>query len=196
MMVSSGNHAQHAQSVHTQRVSPPDSDPATRGKIRVFAIGSPHGDDQLGWLVARQLQSTLDQLGQHDLCEVITLTTPLQLLSYSSEDTQMWILVDACDSGQLPGTINRFRWPDRRIGSQWTSSSHGVSLPEALRLASALGRLPDRVVVWAIEIDPQRTGFQTSRDYGQVVTCLADRLVTDISEIEANRRKAGARDNS
>ena len=187
MMVSSATRNQPSPSVDTQGVSRPEG--VKRDKTRVFAIGSPHGDDQLGWLVARKLQSTLDREDEHAHCEVTTLTTPLQLLNYSNENTGAWILVDACVGGQLPGTINRFRWPDRRISSQWTSSSHGVSLPEALRLASALGRLPSRVVVWAVAIDPDRKDFHTSRDLAQVVTCLADRLMADISEEEARNRE-------
>jgi hydrogenase maturation protease len=61
-------------------------------------------------------------------------------------------LVDAARSGRPPGTILRF---DTERGplpaSLGAPSSHGLGLPDAIELARALGRLPPRVRVWAIE---------------------------------------------
>ena len=62
------------------------------------------------------------------------------------------VVVDAAASGAPPGTIRRFDagagpLPARSL----RSSSHAFGVPDAIELARALGRLPARLEVYAIE---------------------------------------------
>lgn len=62
------------------------------------------------------------------------------------------VVVDAAASGAPPGTIRRFDagagpLPARSL----RSSSHAFGVPDAIELARALGRLPPRLEVYAIE---------------------------------------------
>jgi hydrogenase maturation protease len=68
------------------------------------------------------------------------------------EDTDLLVVVDAVVSGGKPGTIYRFDGAHRLPALFFrAASSHVLGLAEALELARALGRLPERVMVVGIE---------------------------------------------
>ncbi len=57
------------------------------------------------------------------------------------------VVVDACTSGAPPGTIHR----GNAGALARTASTHGFGVADAVELARALGRLPARLEVYAIE---------------------------------------------
>jgi hydrogenase maturation protease len=62
------------------------------------------------------------------------------------------ILVDTMRSGAGPGAVQRFDASARPLPAGFRhTSSHTVSLPEAIELARGLDRLPPRVIVFGIE---------------------------------------------
>lgn len=62
------------------------------------------------------------------------------------------VLLDACRSGAPPGSIRRFDVTDGALPpAHCALSSHGLGLSEALSLAAALGTLPQRCIVLAVE---------------------------------------------
>lgn len=110
---------------------------------RVIGVGSPHGDDAVGWHIVRGLPprpgvEVHALLGWHDLPSVL--------------DGRGWlIIVDACVTGAAPGTISRFGWPDTRLPALRPGSTHGIGPGEALGLAQSLGLLPHRVDLFGVE---------------------------------------------
>jgi hypothetical protein len=64
------------------------------------------------------------------------------------------VIVDAVTSGAAPGTVHRFEPRDGALPSDLRfASTHAFSIADALELARALGRAPQRVVVFGVEGD-------------------------------------------
>jgi hydrogenase maturation protease len=120
-------------------------DPPSRTWL-VVGIGSPHGSDRLGWVVAEQLERQLPAPWQVRLAR-----TPTDLLNWL-EDCEHLHLLDACLRGQSSGRVHRFRWPDTRILEPRGETSHDFNLPQVLQLAQRLEQVPKKLVVWALEI--------------------------------------------
>lgn len=117
--------------------------------VQILGIGSPHGADRVGWLLAERLSQ------QADLSATVRkLSTPLELLDHLHE-CQFLIIVDACRTGAVEGSVIRLNWPDRRIRAHQTLSSHGLGVGESLLLAEQLGKLPERVVLLCLEVGDQ-----------------------------------------
>jgi len=114
-------------------------------RSRIVGLGSCHGDDQAAWL----LIDSLRQCSVPDT-EVIALAEPTRLLDYLDGCEQL-IVIDACYSGQAPGTITRLVWPDPAIQARPGRSSHGFDVAAVLAMANQLGKLPASVVLFGIE---------------------------------------------
>lgn len=112
----------------------------------VIGIGSPHGDDQAGWLVCDMLQQGLDPR-----VRVGKVASPIDVIDHLDGVAHLW-LCDACHSSRRAGSVHRWIWPDEEIRSCRFGGTHDVDLGSALRLAERLDRLPSRVVIWGIEI--------------------------------------------
>jgi hydrogenase maturation protease len=87
------------------------------------------------------------------------------------------VVVDAAASGAPPGTIRRF---DAGAGSLparlMRTSTHALGVPEAIELARALGRLPARLEVYAIEGARFTAGAELSPAVERAVRELAESL--------------------
>ena len=111
----------------------------------IIGIGTDTGgDDAAGLLAARRLR----ELG-------------VEALDYSGEVLgliELWegarsvILIDAMRSGRPPGAIAVLDARQAPLAREdFAVSTHGLGLAEAIALAAALGRLPERVVIYGIE---------------------------------------------
>lgn len=148
----------------------------------VIGIGNPErGDDAAGRVVARRLAGALPEgveVAEHD-GEATSLLARI-------EGTGTVYCVDACLSGEAPGTVHRFDvaaapLPDAAFGI----STHGFGLGEALELARTLGVLPPRAIVYAIEGKSFATGASLSAPVEAAVADVADRLRAEIAGAEA-----------
>jgi hydrogenase maturation protease len=74
---------------------------------------------------------------------------------------ELAVVVDAIRTRQnYPGRVHRLSAHHPAMaGSAAATSSHGVELSEAVRLARALDRMPDRLLLYAVEVAD--TGFGT-----------------------------------
>ena len=87
-------------------------------------------------------------------------------------------LIDACLSGAQPGTVRRFDVARHALPAlAATDSTHGLGLSEALELARALGVLPERCVVYAIEGLSYDPGAPLTDPVRAAVTVVAERIV-------------------
>lgn len=113
----------------------------------VVGVGSPHGDDALGWHVVDHLRES------RTWPEVIAFHKAeggarlLDLLT----DVQALIVIDALAPAGTPGKIERLEWPDARLAIERCCSTHHLSLSAAFELAATVDILPESVVVWGIE---------------------------------------------
>ncbi len=143
---------------------------ATNSTDWIIGIGSPHGDDAVGWRAVERLVGQLP----HDV-RPIAIGEPLQMLQYLTGYGRLWI-IDACRSGRLVGSVSRVIWPDERLIGQPRASTHAMSLPDTLRLAEALGTLPDSVVIYAIEIG-------TATQPGDVLSPAVAAALSDVQKL-------------
>ncbi len=121
---------------------------AAKSPTLVIGIGHPHrGDDAAGLLVARRLQ----RQAPPRIAIRESTGDGLSLLDRWQQKDRVF-LVDAIQSGAPEGTLHRFE-----LGQGPTpfeacrNTPHGFGVAEAIELARTLGRLPRRLIVYAIE---------------------------------------------
>jgi hydrogenase maturation protease len=84
------------------------------------------------------------------------------------------LILDACRSGAAVGTLLELRERDLKEYLDRGCSTHGGSISECLRLAGALGRTWEDLVVLAVEID-EPSGTELSEAGGEAVLRLEAR---------------------
>jgi hydrogenase maturation protease len=119
-----------------------------RSGALIIGIGNPdRGDDAAG----RAAVAALRARGPKDLRLVECDGEATTLLARFSEADEV-ILIDAALSGAAPGTVGCFDVTEAPLPTgRFGISTHGFGLAEAIELARALGHLPRRCVVYAIE---------------------------------------------
>ncbi len=117
-------------------------------KVLVVGLGNEYrSDDGAGPAVAAYVA---DLAGS--TVEAAVIGEPLDLLG-KWDDARLCVVADATRSGAPPGTVQVFELAesgdaDSSVGAM---STHGMDLARVLRLARAIGRQPQRVVVVGIE---------------------------------------------
>jgi hydrogenase maturation protease len=143
----------------------------------VIGVGNPdRGDDAAGRRVARLMRKMLP----HDV-EVAEHEGEGAGLSALLEGLAAAFLVDACISDMSPGTVRRFDvnaapLPQLAFGA----STHAFGLFEAIELARALGCLPPRCVVYAIEGACFEIGAPLSPPVKAALPIAAERLALEV----------------
>jgi hydrogenase maturation protease len=139
----------------------------------VVAVGRADcGDDAAGALVLEQLAGRLPDRVTPRAVDDGALGILEAIL-----DCRGVALVDAARTGRPPGTILRFDVARRPLPeSLGSASSHGLGLADALELARALGRLPPRARVWAIEGER----FEAGRPPSPAVVAAASRVADEL----------------
>jgi hydrogenase maturation protease len=140
--------------------------------VLVVGLGSPHGEDCVGWEVVSGLAANRKEV------DVLLLREPTELLENLASRDRLWV-IDACRSGAPPGTIHRLTWPDERIGQRRGVSSHGVSLEAVLQLAEKLGRLPDDVTLFLVEIGDAAPGSELGANVRRSIAELRHELLAE-----------------
>jgi hydrogenase maturation protease len=131
-------------------------------------IGSDHGDDRVGWLVA-DVVSRLPLLG----VAVRSARSPIDLLNWL--DGIRWLGVcDACRGEGPIGHWRRWVWPDLDASFGRPSGTHLYGLSDTLRLAAQLGVLPQRVILWGIEIAAATPDSDLTLEVNAAISLVAD----------------------
>ncbi|MCB1496280.1 MAG: hydrogenase maturation protease [Bauldia sp.] len=149
--------------------------------VMIVGIGNPdRGDDAVGRLVARRLRAMVGPgvaVVEHD-GEAASLLDRLA-------GARTAFLIDACVSGAPPGTARRIDLgtdagilPDLQFGL----STHGFGLAEAIALGRALGSLPPRAIVYAIEAGSFETGGGLTRAVADAVGTVAKQVAEEVMQ--------------
>ena len=120
-------------------------------RVRIIGIGSPLGDDQIGWRLVDFLRNYKSL--QTPVCEIslFALDRPGVQLIEQLLGADIVVLIDAIKSGAAPGTLYRVA----NIGDlekDLLVSSHGFGVAAALELAAALDVLPEKLLLYGVEI--------------------------------------------
>jgi hydrogenase maturation protease len=118
----------------------------------VVGVGNPfRRDDGAG-------QAVVDALAADPPPEVRLVCCdgdPVRLMD-AWDGVRLAVVVDAAAGGDRPGRVH-LNCFDRLPGGGVVTSSHGMGLPEAVELADALDRLPERLAV--VTVEAAETGF-------------------------------------
>jgi hydrogenase maturation protease len=148
----------------------------------VIGIGNPDcGDDAAGHRVVQQLRGRLPAAVrlESESGEAASLLARI-------EGEPFVFLVDACTSGATPGAVHRFDASGAPLpAGRHGLSTHGVGLAEALELARALGTLPARCIVYAIEGIVFAVGAPVSAAVAAAVPLVANRLCDEVAAVAA-----------
>ena len=148
----------------------------TTGAV-VIGIGNPfRNDDGIGPTVAAQIE----EQRLPGVRVVISDGEPAGLLeAWAGAD--LAVVVDAIHRVPAsPGSIHRLTSGQLEAGST-AASSHGLGMPDALRLGRALGRLPRRVVILAVEAADTGSGTELSKP---VATALPEVVAAVMAELK------------
>lgn len=143
-----------------------------RKRALVVGIGSPHGEDRLGWLAALGVKQR-----QFERCDVRIAMTPADLLDWLQGYETVHVC-DACRGAGSRAAVHRWQWPDGRIEAQTWSGSHDLGLAGILELAVEIGMAPAAIILWGLEAPGCEPG---AADHDDVVDQLIAEVVERIS---------------
>jgi len=132
----------------------------------VVGLGNPNrGEDGVGLEAVRRVQSA-------PTCRIMCCSDLWQLWDRADEI----ILVDAMCSGAQPGTVRRFEAHADPLPTGGFVSTHALGPAEAIELARALGRLPNRVIVYGIEVGVVGPGHGMSKEVREAARKVAEEI--------------------
>jgi hydrogenase maturation protease len=153
------------------------------GRITVVGVGNAYrGDDGVGRAVVSGL-AALGARGALPGGPVLLLCDgdPARLIS-SWEGADLAVVVDAAHAcPSRPGRVHRLEVTGGRLRAERTTSSHGLGLGDAVELARELGRLPSRLVVYAVEGADCSFGTDLSVPVRAAVGPLVDRIADEVA---------------
>jgi hydrogenase maturation protease len=134
--------------------------------LLVIGVGNPdRGDDAAGRAVARRLLAR----GIRGL-EVRECVGDAAALMESWAGHDDVVLVDACRGAGPPGSVHRVGPEEAAaVATLRDASTHSLGVAAAIGLARALGRLPSRLVIYAIEASHSREGAGLSTEVEHAV---------------------------
>ena len=118
-----------------------------RGSHLLVGIGSPFGDDRLGWLVVGEIERRGGS-DAHTRCA----RAPADLLDWL-EGVDRLVVCDACHGGGPAGSWRRFDWPTTLLDDVAFCGTHDMSLAATLALAEQLGLLPKETTIWGLTVE-------------------------------------------
>lgn len=149
------------------------------GSCLVIGVGNPDcGDDGLGPAAAARLAERAPPG-----VKIIQRAGDGLALIEDWDGCDTAVLIDAAAPAGQPGRIHRFDLTQEDLPAACSrASTHAFGLNEAVRLARALGRLPARVIVYAVEGLNFAPGAPLTPQAAAAVPDLVARLAVELLE--------------
>lgn len=141
--------------------------------IQIWALGSVHGDDAVGWWIGRRLSEKA-----HCARYVHLARSAWDLLDEPSDHGWL-IIIDAVCSSAPPGTIHRIDRMELLPMVPRDRSSHAASIREVLQLAANLGHPWDRFIAFGVEVEACEVGAEMS----DLAREAAEQVVSEVSDL-------------
>ncbi len=160
-------------------------------KTLIAGLGSAHGDDQAGWLMADTL-TTLCR--DYHKIVVRRAMIPLDVLDWLGDFDTLHIC-DACEPTQNRRRLHRFSWDRSRLVNSGepadsgtiaglpalrSRGTHDFGLPDVLRLAMETGPMPKRITIWAIEGSSFQPGSAMSEETRKTVELAVAEIASEL----------------
>jgi hydrogenase maturation protease len=147
------------------------------GDVLIVGIGNEYrGDDGVGLAVAaavaeRQLQGV----------RVMNATGEPASILDAWAGVALAVVVDAAvGEGSTPGRIRR--WTPGREDPPTVVSSHSFGLAQTLELGQAVGRLPQKVVVFTVDIEHFDHGVGLTAAVANAVPAVVDDIIAELEK--------------
>jgi hydrogenase maturation protease len=150
-------------------------------RVVVIGVGNPYRrDDGLGPAVVSLLRDR--GLGQIEVAE--SDGEPSRLIELWT-GASLAVVVDAILTRPAhPGRVHRLSAYHPAVTAGATAaSSHGVSLGEAVDLARALDRMPERLLLLAVEAEDVGFGVGLSQPVADAVVAVADEIAELVVQV-------------
>lgn len=144
--------------------------------IRIVALGSPHGDDQVGWAIAERLSQDSNVRPF-----IHILASPWDLIELLQPGHSV-IVVDAYVGSASPGTVLRVEENDLANSPINSRSTHSGSLIESLKLAKSLGKEIRELVVFAVAVESSEPNANLSESARYAVNETVQRIQNQLRE--------------
>jgi hydrogenase maturation protease len=139
--------------------------------VRVIGVGSPGGDDWLGWEIAERVRDSMALAARREQFTVSLHDNPGPALLAAWRDAGLVVVIDSVRSGAAPGTVHRM--DAGQLGQlPRVSTKNGFGVAEVVALAASLDALPEALVFFGIEVDPGHAGLCLSDAVFEVVPGL------------------------
>ena len=147
-------------------------------KQLLIGIGSPYGDDQLGWKIIEELEQQTSLHGQMTFYKSKGSGTDWYSLLAGHDRL---VFFDAQISPNPVGSITPIELNelDQAIAKH-SHSTHGVSLSESILLADSLGLLNMSVQIFGISVGAAPSIDQLSDNLSQNLSSIAAQLLETI----------------
>jgi hydrogenase maturation protease len=149
-------------------------------RVLVIGVGNPdRGDDGVGRAVAKLVEAmSLPGVA------VAHMNGEIAALIERMADESIVYLIDACQSGALPGKVRRIDAVRETLPPEsLAASTHGLGLAQAVELARTLGQLPQTCILYAIEGAQFEVGAALSPVVERVCAEVAGRLRDELAAI-------------
>ncbi len=148
----------------------------------VIGVGNAdRGDDAAGLIAARHVGEAAPQ----GVRVVETKAEPHTLMDAWRGAPAVW-LIDACALATKVGTVHRFDAHTAPLPeSLGALSSHGVGLGTTIELARALGLMPPRLIVFAIEAKDFAPGGPVSAEIAEAARRVAGWIGEEVARCVA-----------
>lgn len=145
--------------------------------IRIIGIGSPFGDDRLGWDVIERLRENKNLMPWLETLHLETCDRPGLHLLNLIRGAEVVVLIDAVKSGAPLGSLHCLQ--NGEIEQVYpTMSTHNIGIGYALKLARELNELPKKLYFYGIEINEISLTMGFSDPIKQAIILLENKLIT------------------
>jgi len=135
--------------------------------LRIIGVGSPFGEDTLGFQAIELLRRETGLFPPDT--ELLALDRPGSTLIPLLENAHTVVIIDAMQSGQPAGTVQRLELADL-IREKNMPSSHNLGVAETLALAKVLSVMPEKLLVYGVEAGK---GIEKKQWYTELRSALA-----------------------
>lgn len=149
-------------------------------RVVVIGVGNPYRHDDAAGLVA------VERLARRlpDGVDVVPCEQEPSRIVDAWQGARAAVVVDAVSSGAEPGTLHRFDASASPVPARvFHSSTHAFGIAQAIELARALGRLPERVVVHGVEAANFSAGDGLTGRVDAAIDPLVDAVASDVEEL-------------
>lgn len=148
--------------------------------IRIIGIGSPFGDDRIGWEVIDAIERGGMIAGlPSGTVTALRCSQPATDLLPMMSGADAVFLIDGVKSGAAPGVLRKVDISEL-CAENGKLSSHGLGVQESLALARALGLLPQAIVIYGVEIGEVGPEQGISREVLAAIPLLLREIETDL----------------